>query len=348
MSISSHNIVIVSSTRTPMGAFQGALSSLSAPQLGAVAIAGCFQEQPLVMADTSEVIMGCVLPAGTGQAPGRQASIGAGIPDSTPATTVNKVCGSGMKAIMLGSAQLLQEEADVVVAGGMESMSNAPYLVDKARQGLRLGHGELKDHLFTDGLEDAYSGKLMGLFAQNTADRFDISRTAMDDYALESLSRSKKAIASGLFKKEITPVETCTGVVDQDEQPARVKPEKIRQLKPAFTSDGTVTAANSSSISDGAAAVLMMRESDAVAKGLKPVARISGYHSYATKPADFTLVPVAAIDGLLKKLGWKNSDVDLYEINEAFAVVALVAIKELKLDHSRVNINGGACALGIH
>ncbi|MDP0562096.1 MAG: thiolase family protein [Candidatus Endonucleobacter sp. (ex Gigantidas childressi)] len=343
---SSFNIVVVSSSRTPIGAFQGSLSSLFASQLGAKAIAGCFKNVSFDLGDISEVLMGCVLPAGTGQAPARQAAIFGGIPDTTPCTTINKVCGSGMKAIMLGCTQLAQGEGDIVLAGGMESMTNAPYLVNKARQGLRLGHGQLQDHMFTDGLEDAYSGKLMGVFAQAAADRFDISRNAMDDYALESLSRAQKAISNGLFDKEIIPVETVTGVVDSDELPKKAKPEKIRLLKPAFNAQGTVTAANSSSISDGAAGVLMMREADATARGLKPVARICGYHSYGTKPSEFTLAPVAAITELMKKLNWKNTDVDLYEINEAFAVVALIAIRELGLDYSKVNVNGGACALG--
>lgn len=347
MSIESiFNIVVVSSSRTPIGAFQGSLSSLIASQLGAKAITGCVKNISFDPSDIPEVLMGCVLTAGTGQAPARQAAIFGGIPDTTPCTTVNKVCGSGMKAIMLGCAQLAQGEADTVLAGGMESMTNAPYLVNKARQGLRLGHGELQDHMFTDGLEDVYSGKLMGVFAQATADRFDISRNAMDDYALESLSRAQNAIATGLFDREITPVETVAGLVDSDELPKKAKPEKIRLLKSAFSSQGTVTAANSSSISDGAAAVLIMREADAIAQGLKPMARICGYHSCGTKPAEFTLAPVAAISELMNKLNWKNTDVDLYEINEAFAVVTLMAIRQLGLDHSKVNINGGACALG--
>ena len=346
MSVSSERIAIISSSRTPVGAFQGALSSFSSPQLGASAIADCIGKTNLAPDEVSEVIMGCVLPGGTGQAPARQSALLAGIPENVPATTINKVCGSGMKSLMYGAAQLTTGEANVVVAGGMESMTNAPYLMAKARAGLRLGHSQLQDHMFTDGLEDAYRGQLMGVFAQQAADRFAISREAMDDYALESLTRSKQAIASGYFDQEIKAIETRECFVEQDEQPAKVKPEKIRKLKPAFSEKGTVTAANSSSISDGAAAVAMMRESDALARGIKPVAIICGYHSHARVPAEFTIAPVSAVNELLKKLDWQRSDVDLYEINEAFAVVALLAIQKLGLDHKKMNINGGACALG--
>ncbi len=340
------NIVIVSAARTPMGVFQGSLSSLSAPQLGAKAITQAIERSRLSADAVSEIIMGNVLPAGCGQAPARQAAILASVPDHVPATTVNKVCGSGMKAIMLGCAQLQLHEANIVVAGGMESMTNAPYLLGKARRGLRLGHGDVKDHMFTDGLEDAYSGQLMGVFAQETADRFAIGREAMDCYALRSLERANKAIVEGRFVPEITPVETRKGTVDTDEQPGRANPEKIRQLKPAFSKTGTVTAANASSIADGAAALVLMREDDALAQGLTPLARIKGYHSHARKPAEFTLAPVDAISALQQTLGWHNTDVDCYEINEAFAVVALVAINSLALDADRVNIFGGACALG--
>jgi acetyl-CoA C-acetyltransferase len=346
MSISSHNIVIVSSSRTPIGAFQGALSTFSAPQLGSQTISACLEKSGLDPVRVSEVIMGCVLPAGTGQAPARQSSLLAHMPESVPATTINKVCGSGMKALMYGAAQLSSGEADSILAGGMESMTNAPYLMDKVRQGLRLGHGQLQDHIFTDGLEDAYSGQLMGVFAQQTADRFDISRESMDDYAIESLERSKNAIVAGYFDSEIIAAETRERFIEQDEQPARANPEKIRKLRPAFSENGTVTAANSSSISDGAAALLMMKETVANAQGIQSVARLRGYHSHAMKPAEFTIAPVGAVKGLLRKLDWKPNEVDLYEINEAFAVVALLAIRELGLDHTKVNINGGACALG--
>ncbi|WP_330926394.1 thiolase family protein [Candidatus Sororendozoicomonas aggregata] len=340
------NIVIVSAARTPMGAFQGSLSSLSAPQLGARAITEAIARSRLSSDRVCEIIMGNVLPAGCGQAPARQAAILGDVPEHVPATTVNKVCGSGMKAIMLGCAQLQLQEANVIVAGGMESMSNAPYLLGKARQGFRLGHGDVKDHMFTDGLEDAYSGQLMGAFAQETADRFDISREAMDSYALTSLERANKAITEGRFVSEIIPVVTRESTVDTDEQPGRAKPEKIRQLKPAFSKTGTITAANASSISDGAAALVMMREEDALAQGLTPLARIKGYHTHAREPAEFTLAPVDAIKALQQTLGWSGSDVDCYEINEAFAVVALAAISMLELDSGRVNIYGGACALG--
>ncbi len=346
MSLSRCNIAIVSASRTPMGAFQGAFSPLSSPQLGAQAIAGCLAGSQLQAAELSEVIMGCVLPAGCGQAPARQAAIKAEIPDFVPATTVNKVCGSGMKAVMLGASQLQTGEANCVVAGGMESMTNAPYFLQKARGGYRLGHHNIKDHMFTDGLEDAYSGDLMGLFAQQTADQFGITREVMDNFALESLNRAQQAISRGLFKEEIRPVQLDNNVIDKDEQPEKARPEKIPLLKPAFDKKGTITAANSSSISDGAAALLMMREEDAVAKGFNPVARIKGYLSVARPPSEFTLAPVTAINRLLATLGWDVNDVDLYEINEAFAVVTLLALNELGLDHKRVNIYGGACALG--
>ncbi len=346
MSTPSQNIVIVSAARTPMGGFQGALSSKSATELGTVAIQSALERSGLDANSVSEVLMGCVLPAGVGQAPARQASRGAGIPDGVPATTVNKVCGSGMKTVMLAAAQLQTGEADVVVAGGMESMTNAPYMLDKARGGMRIGHGQVKDHMFTDGLEDAYEGNAMGVFAQQTADRFNVSREAMDDYAFLSLERAKAAIATGAFVDEIASVEIRNGRVDEDEQPGKARPEKIRSLRPAFAKDGTVTAANSSSISDGAAALVLMREDDALSRGLTPLARIAGYQSHAQKPEEFTLAPIDGVGKLLKKLDWKTDDVDLFEINEAFAVVTMMAMKELGLEQGKVNVNGGACALG--
>ncbi len=340
------SIVIVSAARTPMGGFQGDLSSTTAVDLGTIAIKSALERAGVAPEKVSEVLMGCVLPAGTGQGPARQSALNAGIPVHVPTTTLNKLCGSGMKTVMLGATQLQTGEADMVVAGGMESMTNAPYLLDKARGGMRLGHGQVKDHMFTDGLEDAYRGIAMGVFAQETADRFGLTREAMDDYALTSLERANKAIASGAFADEIVPVETRKGLVDTDEQPGKARPEKIRQLRPAFTKDGTVTAANSSSISDGAAALVLMREEDAKAQGLRPIARILGYQSHAQKPEEFTIAPIDCVRKLLEKIEWQAGDVDLFEINEAFAVVAMMAMRELGLDHSKVNINGGACALG--
>ncbi|KEI71651.1 thiolase family protein [Endozoicomonas elysicola] len=340
------SIVIVSAARTPMGGFQGDLSSTTAVDLGTIAIKSALERAGVAPEKVSEVLMGCVLPAGTGQGPARQSALNAGIPVHVPTTTLNKLCGSGMKTVMLGATQLQTGEADMVVAGGMESMTNAPYLLDKARGGMRLGHGQVKDHMFTDGLEDAYRGIAMGVFAQETADRFGLTREAMDDYALTSLERANKAIESGAFADEIVPVETRKGLVDIDEQPGKARPEKIRQLRPAFTKDGTVTAANSSSISDGAAALVLMREEDAKAQGLRPIARILGYQSHAQKPEEFTIAPIDCVRKLLEKIDWQAGDVDLFEINEAFAVVAMMAMRELGLDHSKVNINGGACALG--
>ena len=344
--MSPSSVVIVSAARTPMGAFQGSLSELSAPRLGAAAIKAAVERSGVDPVRVSEVLMGCVLPAGVRQAPARQASRYGGLADFVPATTVNKVCGSGMKTVMLGAAQLMTGEAQVVVAGGMESMSNAPYLLEKVRSGLRLGHGQVLDHMFTDGLEDAYEGQAMGVYAQQTADKLGISREAMDAYALETLRRAVAAIDKGAFQNEIAPVATKSGTVDTDEQPGKARPEKIPGLKPAFAREGTVTAANSSSISDGAAALVMMREDEALAEGLRPLARIKGYQSHARMPAEFTLAPTGAMDKLLKKTGWSASDVDLFEINEAFAMVTLASMKELGLDHNKVNIHGGACALG--
>ena len=340
------SIVIVAAARTPVGSFQGSLSDFSAPQLGSVAIRAAVERSGIDPATVSEVLMGCVLPAGAKQAPARQAARGAGLDDSVPATTVNKVCGSGMKTIMLGAAQLQTGEANVVVAGGMESMSNAPYLLDKARSGMRLGHGQVIDHMFIDGLEDAYEGKSMGVYAQQAADRLGISRANMDDYALETLNRAVSAVQNGNFQHEIVPLSARARLVDSDEQPTKARPDKIRTLRPAFDKKGTLTAANSSSISDGAAALVLMREDDAIAQSLQPIARIRGYQSHARLPAEFTLAPIGAIEKLLVKVGWGAGDVDLFEINEAFAMVTIAAMQELGLDHERVNVNGGACALG--
>ncbi|WGL17955.1 acetyl-CoA C-acyltransferase [Microbulbifer bruguierae] len=343
-------VVIVGVSRTPMGAMQGALSGLGAPELGAVAIRGALADAGVAAADVDEVLMGCVLPAGVGQAPARQAALGAGIPEATPTTTVNKVCGSGMKTVMMARDALLAGDAKVIVAGGMESMSNAPYLLPKARSGMRLGHGEVQDHMFTDGLENAYDGQLMGNFAECTADKYQFSREEQDAFALESLARANAAIESGAFTREISPVTVSSRkgdlVVSVDEGPGSARPDKIPQLRPAFRKDGTVTAANASSISDGAAALVLMRESEAKARGLKVLAVLKGQSQFAHQPEWFTTAPVNAMKKLLEKTGWDTSDVDLFEINEAFAVVTMAAMRELDLPHDKVNVNGGACALG--
>ena len=344
-------IVIVGAARTPMGGLQGDLASLSAPQLGAIAIRGAVERSGLTPDDIEDVIMGCVLPAGQGQAPARQASRSAGIPDSAGCTTVNKMCGSGMKAAMFAHDLLLAGTNRVMVAGGMESMSNAPYLLDKARRGYRMGHGKLIDHMFLDGLEDAYDrGRLMGTFAEDTAEAYDLTRKAQDAFALTSLERALKASTDGTFASEITPVflEGRKGdtVVDTDEQPGKAQPAKIPTLKPAFRVGGTVTAANSSSISDGAAALVMMRRSEAEKRGLNVLATVLAHNTFAHQPSLFTTAPVGAIKGLLEKVDWRTDQVDLWEINEAFAVVPLVAMRDLQLPHDRVNIHGGACALG--
>ncbi|GLQ38248.1 acetyl-CoA acetyltransferase [Rhizobium albus] len=340
-------IVIVSLARTPMGGFQGELARVAAPALGATAIRAAVERAGLEPADIDEVLMGNVLSAGVGQAPARQAAIGAGLPESTPATTISKVCGSGMKSVMLGHDLVVAGSANIVVAGGMESMSNAPYLLDKARSGYRLGHGRMVDHMFLDGLEDAYDkGRLMGTFAEDTAEHYQFTRKAQDDYALASLERAQAAILAGRFDGEIVPVETKAGSVEVDEQPGKARPDKIPSLKPAFRSDGTVTAANSSSISDGGAALVLMRRSEAEKRGIAPLAAIVGHAGHARQPQWFTTAPVGAVQSLLDKIGWQTGDVDLYEINEAFAVVALAAMHELDLPHEKVNIHGGACALG--
>ncbi|TDJ26018.1 MAG: acetyl-CoA C-acyltransferase [Gammaproteobacteria bacterium] len=347
----SDKIVITGSARTPMGGFQGVLSDATAAELGAAAIAAAVERSRIEKAAIDEVIIGCVLPAGQGQAPARQASLGAGIPLGTGCTTINKMCGSGMKATMLAHDLLLAGSNQVMIAGGQESMSNSPYLIPKARAGLRMGHAKLIDHMFLDGLEDAYDkGCLMGTFADNTADKYKFTREQQDEFAITSLKRARAAIESGAFKGEITPVviKTRKGEisVDTDEQPFNANLEKIPKLRAAFRQDGTVTAANSSSISDGAAALVLMRESEANSRGVKPVAVIQGHSSFAHEPAWFTTAPVGAIRNLLEKLGWTTNDVDLFEINEAFAVVTMAAMHDLELDHSRVNIHGGACALG--
>lgn len=344
-------IVIVGMARTAMGGFQGALSGLTASQLGAAAIRAAVERAGVAAGDVDEVIMGCVLPAGQGQAPARQAALGGGLPQATPCTTINKMCGSGMKAVMTAYDQLLAGNGDVVVAGGMESMSNAPYLMPKARGGLRLGHGEIKDHMFLDGLEDAYQkGTLMGVFAEQCAEKYGFSRQDQDEFAIASLTRAQQAIKGGQFKDEIAAV-TVPGrggdtVVDTDEQPLKANLDKIPTLKPAFKKDGTVTPANSSSISDGGAALVLMTAAEAAKRGLKPIARITGHSSHAHEPGWFTTAPVHAIEKLLVKTGWKAGEVDLYEINEAFAVVTMAAMHDLKLPHDKVNVHGGACALG--
>lgn len=344
-------IVIVDGARTPMGSFQGDLSASTAPELGATSIRAALARAGVAPGDVDEVIMGCVLPAGLKQAPARQASLGAGIPEAAGCTTINKMCGSGMKAAMFAHDLLVAGSNSVMVAGGLESMSNAPYLLPKVRDGLRMGHGEVKDHMFLDGLEDAYQpGKLMGHFADQTATHYQFTREAQDDFAIRSLKRAQSAINEGIFATEIEPVKLATRkgevVVDTDEQPPKANLEKIPTLRPAFSKEGTVTAANASSISDGAASLVMMRQSEAYKRGLTPRARILGHASHAQEPAWFTTAPVFAIEKLLEKLGKKSTDVDLYEVNEAFAVVAMAAIQELGLDPDAVNVYGGACALG--
>ncbi|WP_248320909.1 MULTISPECIES: acetyl-CoA C-acetyltransferase [unclassified Caballeronia] len=344
-------VVIVSAARTPMAAFQGDFAALTAPQLGAAAIRAAVERAGLSPEQIDEAIMGCVLPAGQGQAPARQAALGAGLPLSTGCTTINKMCGSGMRAAMFAHDMLLAGSADVMVAGGMESMTNAPYLLPKARGGMRMGHGQVLDHMFLDGLEDAYEkGRLMGTFAEQCASSYEFSRESQDAFAVESLRRAQRANEDGSFAWEIAPV-TVAGrkgdiVIERDEQPFKANIEKIPSLKPAFAKDGTVTAANSSSISDGAAALVMMRESTAKRLGATPIARVVGHSTFAQQPALFTTAPVGAIRKLFEKNGWRANDVDLYEINEAFAVVTMAAMREHDLPHDKVNVNGGACALG--
>ncbi|MCP4768635.1 MAG: acetyl-CoA C-acyltransferase [Gammaproteobacteria bacterium] len=347
----SENIVITGTARTPMGGFQGVLSAASAVQLGAAAIDAALSRSQLQGDAIDEVIMGCVLPAGQGQAPARQASLGAGLPLATGCTTINKMCGSGMKATMFAHDLLKAGGNRIMLAGGFESMSNAPYLLTKARAGLRMGHGQVLDHMFLDGLEDAYDkGKLMGVFAENTADKYGFTREQQDEFAITSLRRAQSAIESGAFADEITEVviKTRKGevTVDTDEQPFNANIDKIPSLRPAFRSDGTVTAANSSSISDGAAALVLMGESEADRRSLKPLAVIRAHATHAQEPAWFTTAPVGAINQVLEAANWSSDEVDLYEINEAFAVVTMAAMHDLGLDHASVNVNGGACALG--
>lgn len=341
-------IVITAAKRTPIGSFQGGLSGLKASRLGSIALAAAMKESALQSVD--EVFMGNVLSAGLGQNPARQATLGAGLAHCVPCTTVSKVCGSGMKALILGHDSIAAGSNFRVAVGGMESMSNAPYLLPKVRGGLRLGHGEVKDHMFTDGLEDAYSGRLMGTYAEDTAEAYQFTRAEQDAYAITSLGRAHAAQASGAFSKEMVFIDELAGrsraTLDRDEQPGKVDPDRIAQLRPAFRDNGTVTAANSSSISDGAAAMVLMRASEAERIGVSPLAIIVGHAGHAREPGQFTTAPIGAITTLLENLGWKLSDVDLYEINEAFAVVAMAAMRDLGLPADIVNVNGGACALG--
>jgi acetyl-CoA C-acetyltransferase len=348
--MSDNDVVIVSAKRTPIGAFQGALAPVTAPQLGAAAAKAAIEAAGIKGADVQEVIFGCVLPAGLGQAPARQAALGAGVPASVPATTLNKMCGSGLKALMVAADQIRAGEADIILAGGLESMTNAPYLLPKARGGYRMGHGEVLDHMFYDGLQSPFDGQLMGCFAEATSKKYAFSRAEQDAFATESVKRALRAVESGDFDAEVTPV-TVKGrkgetVVSRDETPFTCDISKIPSLKPAFAKDGTVTAASSSSISDGAAALIVMRESVAKARGLKPMARILAYASHAQEPEWFTTAPVGALKKTLAKLGWKSGDADLYEVNEAFAAVTMAAMRDVDIDHARMNVNGGACALG--
>ena len=343
-------IVIVDAVRTAMGGFQGSLSSCSAPDLGAVAIKEVVARAGLSAKDIDEVIMGCVLPAGLKQGPARQAMRQAGLPDSTGATTINKICGSGMKAVMQAADVIKAGSAEIVVAGGMESMSNAPYLMDKARAGFRMGHGKVIDHMFQEGLEDAETGLSMGILAQEMADKKGYTREQQDDYAIGSLNKAVTAVQQGFFKDEIVPVTVSSRkgdvIVEQDEQPLNAKADKIPTLRPAFKKDGTITAANASSISDGASALVITSSEIAAQRNLKPLANIVAYASHSQHPSEFTIAPVGAIEKVLKKTGWDAQDVDLWEINEAFAMVTMLAIDGFKLDPAKVNINGGACALG--
>ena len=341
-------IVITAAKRTPIGSFQGSLSELSAPRLGSLAIKAALEASGLQSVD--EVFMGNVLPAGVGQNPARQAALGAGLAQNVPATTVSKVCGSGMKALILGHDSIVAGSNARVAVGGMESMSNAPYLLPKARAGLRLGHAEVKDHMFTDGLEDAYSGRLMGTYAEDTAEAYQFSRADQDAYAISSVQRSLAAQSAGAFKNEMVVIDEASGrarvALDRDEQPGKADVNRIPQLRPAFRDGGTVTAANSSSISDGAAALVLMRTSEAEKIGAMPLAVIAGHAGHAREPGQFTTAPIGAVNALLEKLSWRSSEVELYEINEAFAVVAMAAMRDLSLPADIVNVNGGACALG--
>ncbi|WP_180009201.1 thiolase family protein [Acinetobacter sp. YH12238] len=343
-------IVIVDAVRTAMGGFQGSLASCTAPDLGAVAIQHAVARAGLSGTDIDEVIFGCVLPAGLKQGPARQAMRQAGLPDSTGATTINKICGSGMKAVMQAADAIQAGSAQIVVAGGMESMSNAPYLLDKARAGFRMGHGKVTDHMFQEGLEDAETGLSMGVLAQDMADKKNYTREQQDEYAIRSLNRGVEAIQNGYFKNEIVPVTVHSRkgdvIVDQDEQPLNAKVDKISSLRPAFKKDGTITAANASSISDGASALVITSDVVAAERGLKPLAKVVAYATHSQHPSEFTLAPVGAIQKVLDKAGWSVADVDLWEINEAFAMVTMLAIDAFDLDPAKVNIQGGACALG--
>ena len=343
-------VVIVNGARTPMGGFQGSLASVTAPELGAISIREAVARAGIAPQDVQEVIMGCVLPAGLKQGPARQAALNAGLPEATGCTTINKLCGSGMKATMLAHDLIKAGTNDIMVSGGMESMSNAPYVLEKARSGLRMGHGEIKDHMFLDGLEDAKTGRLMGSFAQEVADKEGLSREAMDEFAITSLQRAQQAIANGSFQDEIVPVTITTRkgemVVAEDEQPGNANLEKIPTLRAAFSKDGTITAANASSISDGASALVLMRESVASAKGLAPLARIVAHTTQSQHPSEFTLAPVGSLEKLFAKTGWSAADVDLFEINEAFAMVTMLAMQKHNIPHDKVNVHGGACALG--
>jgi len=348
--MSSDSIVITGARRTPIGAFQGVLSGATAPQLGSAAIAAAVADTGIDSADVGEVLMGCVLPAGLGQAPARQAALGAGIPVGATCTTINKMCGSGMKAIMMGHDAIKAGSAAIVVAGGLESMTNAPYLLPKARGGYRMGHQQTLDHMFIDGLQDVYEGHMMGHFAEQTAGKYGFTREQQDAFAVETVSRAQTALKNGVFADEVTPVTISTRkgdiTIETDETPGTVNVDKIPTLRAAFAKDGTVTAATSSSIADGAAATVLMTASDAEKRGIAPLARIVGHSSFAHEPAWFTTAPVSAINRLHEDLGWSVDDVDLYEINEAFAVVTMAAMHDIGIDHKKVNVNGGACALG--
>ena len=348
--MSSDAVVIVAAKRTPIGSFQGVLSGATAPDLGAAAIAGAIAAGGADAADIDQVLMGCVLPAGLGQAPARQAAINAGIPVGAACTTVNKMCGSGMETVMLAHDLIKADSASIVVAGGLESMTNAPYLLPKSRAGYRMGHQEVLDHMFYDGLQDPWQGQMMGHFAEETAKKYQFSREQQDAFAVESVNRAQAAVADSTFASEISPITISSRkgdvTVDTDETPGNVNIDKIPTLRPAFAKDGTVTAASSSSIADGAAALLLMPASEAEAKGLQPLATLVGHSSFAHEPAWFTTAPVSAIKRLHDNLGWSPDTVDLYEVNEAFAVVTMAAMQDVGLDHSKVNVNGGACALG--
>jgi acetyl-CoA C-acetyltransferase len=348
--MSQESVVIVSGARTPMGGLQGCLAEATAPQLGATAIAAAVERSGVAAVDIDEVFMGCVLPAGLKQAPARQAAIGAGIPTSTGAITVNKMCASAMQATICGIDSIVAGTNKVVVAGGMESMTNAPHLALGSRGGIRTGHSTLADHMFIDGLEDAYTGRAMGSFAQETADQYGLTREQMDAFAIESLSRAQKAIDDGSLRAETAPVTISNRrgetIISDDEQPHKANIEKIPKLRPAFAKDGTITAANASSISDGASALLLMSASEAASRGLQPMARIIAHARHSQEPSEFTIAPIGAMNKVLAKAGWSKDEVDLFEINEAFAMVTMLAIQELGLDHDKVNVHGGACAQG--